>query len=829
MKNIFGKLKKLLPYLVAAIVFITIAVAYCHPVLRGKVLHQGDVNQWKGMAQETLQYYEQTGKSSAWTNSMFSGMPTYQIAGGGSYEVTWYTKVCSALIVFFANITHLFFKNSVLMLIIGYLVGFYILLSSFKVDKWLSIVGSIAITFSSYFFIIIVAGHESKALTLGLMAPVIAGFYLIFRKRYLWGICLTMLYTAFGLFKHPQMSYYIFMMIGVLAIGEIWQHIKEKRFKDMAIAIFLFVMSVLIGAGTGYGNYKSNADYIKETMRGGHSEIVREEVSSNSSTAPGLNFDYATQWSYGIGETFTLMIPNFKGGASGSDIGTDSHFAQVLKSKGLDSQTIKYYSSITPTYWGEQPFTAGPVYVGAIVCLLFVLGLCVVKGPYKWGLLIATLFSILLSWGHNFEWFSRLFFNYFPFYNKFRAVSSILVVAQIAMPLLGFLALREIFEGRVDAGKIKRFLLIALGTTGGISLFFALFGGLIFNFTSSGDAYLAAQFPDWFMEALIDQRAAMFRSDSFRSLVFILLAALLILLFAKQKIKPALFTLLLGVLIVADMWPVNRRYFNDSHFVTSKDNDSYFQKYAYEEEILKDPDPHFRVLNLTTNTFNESRTSYYLKSIGGYHAAKLRRYQDLIDEHLSKMNMSVLNMLNTKYIIVEQGGAAVPMLNEERLGNAWFVDEIILVETPNQESDALRVIDPTTVAVADRKFVDFVTNPRTSADTSASIKLTSYAPDVLTYKSNCSYDKTAVFSEIYYPYGWKAYIDGVPVEHFRVNYLLRALNIPAGNHDIRFEFRPDSVIKGYKVSFAFLGIMYVILIGSIIFGLYRFVVKNEDE
>lgn len=829
MKNIIGKLKKMLPYLVAAAIFIILAVAYCHPVLSGKELKQGDIYQWKGMAQETLQYYEQTGKWSAWTNSMFSGMPTYQIAGGGTNEVTWFTKVCSALSGFFTNLTHLFFKNSVLMIIMGYLIGFYILLSSFKVDKWLAIVGSIAITFSSYFFIIIVAGHESKALTLGLMAPVIAGFYLIFRKKYIWGICLTMLYTAFGLYKHPQMSYYIFMMIAVLALAEIWQHIKEKRFKDMAIAISLFAISVLIGAGTGYGKYKSNADYVKETMRGGHSEIVREEAVDSSSQDSGLSFEYATQWSYGIGETFTLMIPNFKGGASASNLGTDSHFAGALKSKGVDPQAVKYLSSATPTYWGEQPFTAGPVYVGAIICLLFVLGLCIVKGPYKWGLLIATIFSILLSWGHNLEWFTRLFFNYFPFYSKFRAVSSILVVAQIAMPLLGFLALREIFEGRVGSRALKRSLLIAFGVTGGLSLFFALFGGMIFNFTSSADAYMAAQFPAWFMEALVEQRALMFRSDCFRSFVFIVLASLLIFLFVRQKIKPALFTLILGVLILGDMWPVNRRYFNENHFVTKKENDSYFQKYAYEEEILKDTDPHFRVLNLTTNTFNESRTSYYLKSIGGYHAAKLRRYQDLIDEHLTQMNMNALNMLNTKYIIVEQDGTVVPMLNEERLGNAWFVDEIILVETPNQESDMLRDIDPATVAVADIQFADFVSESTTPSDPSAGIELNTYAPDVLTYTSNCLYDKTAVFSEVYYPYGWKAYIDGVPVEHFRVNYLLRALNIPAGKHDIRFEFRPDSVIKGYKVSFAFMGIMYFILISSITFGLYRFFVKQEDE
>ena len=468
MKNIVGKSKKLLPYLVAAAIFILLAVVYCHPVLSGKVLRQGDIYQWKGMAQEVYEYFNKTGNVSKWSGSMFSGMPAYQIAN--IPPQSGFAGFMFKVLNFIYGLLHLFF-DSVLGIIIGYFIGFFILIRSFNINKWLSIVGSIAITLSSYFFIIIVAGHETKALALGLMAPVIAGFYLIFRKKYLWGVCLTMLFTALGFYKHPQMSYYIFMMIGVLAIAEIWQHIKEKRFKDMAIAISLFVLSVLIGAGTGYGNYKSNAEYMTETMRGGHSELVREEAGATSANESGLSFDYATQWSYGIGETFTLMIPNFRGGASSSKIGTDSRFAEALKSRGVDPQTVNYFSSAAPTYWGEQPFTAGPVYVGAIVCLLFVLGLCIVKGPYKWGLLIATLFSVLLSWGHNFEWFSKLFFNYFPLYSKFRAVSSILVVAQIAMPLLGFLALKEIFDKRVDARKLKRSILIAFGVTGGVSLF----------------------------------------------------------------------------------------------------------------------------------------------------------------------------------------------------------------------------------------------------------------------------------------------------------------------------------------------------------------------
>ncbi|MDD2594404.1 MAG: YfhO family protein [Bacteroidales bacterium] len=816
MKNFKEKINGLLPYIVAAIVFILLAVVYCKPMISGKVLSQGDTNQWKGMSQEIMAYHDKTGEWANWTNSMFSGMPSYQIAGG--QPSNGFTKVVNAIWGFLNGLTHLFF-NSILAIIIGYFIGFFILMRSFNINKWLSIVGSIAVTMSSYFFIIIVAGHNTKAETLGMMAPVIAGFFLIFRKKYGWGISLVMLYSALGMMRHPQMSYYMFMMMGIFGIAEIYIHIKEKKIKDLLIGIVLFAASLGVGVGSGYSTLKSNSEYMKETMRGGHSELVKEGDIQNQNADSGLSLEYATQWSYGIDETLTLLIPNYMGGSSNYNIGENSALCRDMIKRGAPKSTAVNVASSLPMYWGEQPFTSGPVYVGAIICFLFVLGVCIVKGPYKWALLISTMFSIFLSWGHNMMWLTELFYKWFPYYDKFRTVSSILVVAEIAMPLLAFLAIKTIMDGDVSKKKIVRGLEISAGITGGICLIFALFGSSICSFTSSSDGYYFQNMPEWLGAGILSERAAMLRSDALRSLLFIVLAAALVWGYSKEKIKFKYFVMILGVLVVLDMWPVNKRFFNDDNFVSKRENVGIFQKMPYEEALLADPDPHFRVLNTTTNTFNESRTSYYFKSIGGYHAAKLRRYQDLIDEHISKYNMNVLNMLNTKYLIISTQEGVQPQFNPDHLGNGWFVDTLAIVNTPNEESDALKSINPAVKAVTDVKFKDFAVNPITAYDSTAVIALTSYAPDVLEYTSHSRYDKTAVFSEIYYPYGWKAYIDGQQVEHFRVNYVLRAMNIPAGDHTIRFEFRPDSIYKGYVVSTGFGAIIILFLIGAVWSGI----------
>lgn len=812
-KGIFSQ--RYLPIIIALAIFVIIAVLYCFPVIQGKVLQQSDVYNYQGAVQESKLHTQATGEHPWWTGSMFSGMPTYQI-GNNRYASTPFIQPLS-------RITRLGFIGA-LGFLIGYLVCFYIMLRSFRVDKWLSIVGAIAIAFSSYFFIIVQAGHNTKALTIAMMAPVIAGFYLIFQKRYALGAIFTMIYSAIGFLLHPQMSYYMCLLIGLLFIGEAYRHCRARQFKELGINTLIFGIALLIGIGTGAGKYFVNQEYLKETMRGGHSELTKDNDIQNKTE--GLNLDYATQWSYGIDETFTLLIPNYMGGSSHYSVGEKSDICETMVRKGISRRDAENFCNGLPTYWGKQPFTSGPVYVGAIVCLLFVLGLLIVEGPYKWTLLAATIFSVVLSWGKNCMGITRFFFDYFPMYNKFRAVSSILVVAEVAMPLLGFLALMTIAEGKIDKKALLKKIYIAAGITGGICLFFAAFGSSIYDFKSVGDAQFAKQLPDWLYTALLDQRASMLRTDALRSFLFIALATASLWLFVNKKLKYGWFVCVLGILIVIDMWPVNKRFFNDSDFVTKKQNESYFKELPYEKMILDhDKDPNFRVLNITSSTFNDARTSYRLKSIGGYSGAKLRRYQDLIDQHISRYNMEVLNMLNTKYFIVKGNNGPTAQLNPDAYGNAWFVDTVLIVNTPNEESDALNNLDLRHQAVTDAKFGKFV-EYHPQDDPMANIQLTEYTPDRLTYRSNSVSDGIAIFSEIYYPYGWHAFIDNQPVEHFRADYTLRALNVPAGSHEISFEFHPDGLRKGNVVSMVCVVLMYGVIIASI--AMY-FVNKKKEK
>lgn len=798
-------LKKLLPYVAAVAIFIALSLAYCSPLMEGKVIQAGDTKSWEGMVHEAKTAMD-NGNPTFWTGSMFCGMPTYQI-GGGVYPGATLDRP-------FRYATHLCFAGT-LAIFIGYFLGFFILLRAFKVNTWLSIIGSIAITLSSYFMIIIAAGHNTKAITLGWMAPVVAGFYLIFQKKYGWGICLTMIYTCLGLMCHPQMSYYIGMLIGVLWFAEIYIHIKEKRWKDLGIGTLCFVLALLLGAATGYGKYKTNSEYASETMRGGHSELVKASDAGNKTS--GLDLDYATQWSYGIDESMTFLIPGFKGNASNYNVGIKSETYQTLVQNNVPRQSAEAFCKNVPTYWGNQPFTAGPVYMGAVVCFLFLLGLLIVKGPYKWALLVATICSVLLSWGHHFMPLTKLFFNYFPMYNKFRAVSSILVVAEITMPLLGFLALKAVMNQEVVRDKWIKSMWISAGITGGLCLFFALFGSMIYDFTASNDAQIFAQLPQWLTGAIIADRASMMRVDAFRSLVFIALAAVLMWLYGKGKLKTAWFIPLIGILVLCDLWPVDKRYFNNDNFVSKTQDKNYFKKLPYEDQLLStETDPNYRVLNLTTNTFNESRTSYYFKSIGGYHAAKLRRYQDLIEQHISKMHMPVLDMLNTKYFFVSgPNGQVQVQRNPNAMGNAWFIDSLIVVNTPNEECDALGTINLRHSAVCDAQFAGFVKDFVPHHDSTATVRLLTYAPNQLEYECTTAQPGTIVFSEIYYPYGWKVFIDDQPTAHFRANYTLRALNVPAGQHRIRFVFDPDSVRQGGKVTVVAYSIIYVIIIGFV--------------
>ena len=801
--------KKYGAFLVAAVLFIAATVIYCFPVTQGKVVFAADSQLAQAAVQESVEYTQQTGRHSWWNSAMFSGMPNYQI-GGGQYKSSKFLAPLKSILQRGHWHTPWIF--------IIYFFCFFILMLSFDINKWLAIVGSFALTLSSYFIVIIAAAHNSKTSTIALMSVVLAGFYLIYRKKYGIGVILTLIFTAVGFSAHPQMAYYIFMLIGLLWLAELATHLKEKRIRDFLIATALFVCAVGIGIGTNSSNVFANAEYAAETMRGGHSDLVEE---GQESSANGLDIEYATQWSYGIDESFSFLIPGFMGGSSTYCLKKDSDLYKTLISHGVEKRSATSFCNMAPLYWGDQPFTAGNVYMGAIVCFLFLLGLLIVPGSYKWALLAATLFSSALALGHNCMWLTEFFFKYFPLYNKFRAVSSILIVAEIAMPLLGFLAVKALMDGSVPKEKATKSILIAGGITGGLCLFFALLGPAIFSFTSGYDAMLTQQMPGWAYDALIDERIKLFRSDSFRSFLFIAASALVLYLFCRDKLKTGWMIAALGILVVLDMWPVDRRYFNDNNFVAKKENRNLFEMLPFEERLLKDPE-YFRVMNCADNTFSESRTSYRLKSIGGYSAAKLRRYQDLIDRHLTQMHLPVIGMLNGKYIITpDEGGQPLIRLNPYALGNAWFVEKLIPVDGANAEIDSLMTISLETEAVIDKEFVPMASSLEPGIPDKADIRLTAHTPETLDYEVTSSEPSVVVFSEIYYPHGWKASIDGSPADHFRVNYLLRAMNVPAGQHKIHFVFDPDSVRKGDTIAIIFCILMYLITFGIIAAALVK--------
>ena len=844
--------KKILPYAVAIVAFVAVAMIYCAPILEGKVLVQGDVNNWKGAAQEARAFYDVNGTRTWWTNSMFGGMPTYQITGSlPSGEVR------NSM----AKIAHLGMEGGweAIGILFAYFFGFFLMLRCFKVNPWLSIIGGLAIGFSTYFLLIIPAGHITKAMALGFLAPVIGGFYAIFRKQYWLGAPLMVLYGILSINLHPQMTYYIFMLIGIMACAELYIHIKEKAWKDLGVSVGVVVLCLLLIVGTKLSWLEMNQNYLKETMRGGHSELTR--AGDDKSKPAGLDLDYATAWSYGVDETMTFLIPNWEGGASGYNVGEKSQLCETMKQNGVPKRSAEQFCQQVPTYRGEKAFTSGPVYMGAIICFLFVLGLLVVSGPYKWALLVGTLFSVALAWGRNMMWLTELFFNCFPMYNKFRAVESILVVAEITMPLLGIIALQQVVEKKLAWDKLKISIFTAAGITGGLCLAFALFGGAV-DVTSSYDSQWVSQVPAWLRDAIFAERVAMIKADAWRSLIFIVLGAGLLYWYAwkslslntKHSTLNYVLYAALAVLVLADMIPVNKRFFGNDNFVKSKDAERYFAIQSYEEQILEDQS-YYRVLNLATNTFNDARTSYRLKSIGGYSAAKLRRYQDLIDEHISReMNpllqtvmrtqgfmlpdenagkdFPVLNMLNMKYAVVPtQGSRQVPVMNPYAMGNCWFVDEVVLVDTPDEECAALRTLDLHKQAVADKKYAAVldVTKPELvplMAFDKNVIELTSYAPNSLEYVAMTEHNKVAVFSEIYYPHDWHLYIldkegkNSVEIPLARVNYTLRAAVIPAGAHKLRMVFEPHA-LKTDKASMAILILALLLSAGSLTYPLWR--------
>ncbi len=794
------KLGKLLPYIGCIAIFLVISIAYfSSAVFEDKVLFQADTQQGIAINQEKNIFLEQTGETTRWTNSLFGGMPTYQ--SSPSYAINPIIKVIT-------NIYSLFLSSPASLIFIM-MLGFFILLQTLRVRKDLSVVGAIMYAFSSYFFILIEAGHIWKFITLAYIPPTIAGILLAYRGKYLAGAALAALFAALQINgNHVQMTYYFLFVIAALVIGIFIDKLKQKQLPQFFKASSMLALAAVLAAGINISNLYHTYEYSKQTMRGGSELVVEGEQAIENG---GLDHSYITQWSYGKAETLTLLIPNYVGGATGS-LGQNEIAAAEAKPQ------FKQYFAQFNQYWGDQPFTSGPVYIGAFVLFLAILSLFILKGTFVWSLWAVTVLTIMLSWGKNYMWLTELFIDYFPLYNKFRAVSSLLVVAEFTLPLLAILTLKKIIEQPTIIKEKINGVYVAIASTAGVALVAALMPSLFSSFLSDQEAasYLqqASQQPQ-LMELLNnvkDARKAIFSSDAWRSFWIIASSLVALFLFVSGKIKANIMVIIIGVISLFDLWSVDKRYINDSNFTQARKLENPFPMTAADREILKDKDPNYRVLNLTTNTFNDAATSYYHKSIGGYHAAKLQRYQDIINYHFGqKITPQVIDMLNTKYVIQpDEKGQPQAVINPQAMGNAWFVDNITWVDTPNQEIEALYTFDPATTAVINKKF-DKTINAQTNLrkDSLAQIKLVEYKPNEIRYQSNNSADGLAVFSEIYYP-GWEATIDGKPVDIVQADYILRAIEVPAGQHEIVLTFKPQTVDTTETISYICFAIMLII-------------------
>ena len=834
-------MKKLLPDLIAILAFVLLSFAYFFPAdIENRILFQHDTAAGAGAGQEVKEYYEQTGERSRWTNSLFGGMPMYQIAP--SYDSTkslqWVQKAYQLFLPDYVCLTFML------------MLGFYILLRVFGIPVWLAGLGGIMWAFSSYFFILISAGHIWKFITLAYVPPTIAGIVLAYRGKLLWGGILTALFVALQITSnHVQMSYYFFFVI-LFFVGAYFEKAwRTKTLPQFFKASAVLIVAALVGIAANVSNLYHTYAYSKETMRG-KSELVQTGDAAKQ-TSSGLDRDYITQWSYGIDETLTLLVPNFKGGAS----------AALSQSETAMSKANPMYSSLYGSltqYFGTQPMTSGPVYVGAFVLFLFVLGCFIVKGPLKWALIGATFFSIVLSWGKNFMPLTDFFIDYVPLYNKFRAVSSILVIAEFTIPLLAIFALKRLLEEPEILKQEKKPLGISLLLTAGIALLLAVAPGSI------GSGYVPAQEAQMLQNAVNQQmipanelsgilanlgemRAELVSSDALRSFIIIGIGCSLLWLYASGKLRSSLTIAGITILCLADMWGVNKRYLNDAQFVPHSIRTETFTKTNTDELILQDTSLDYRVLNFATSTFDDNNTSYWHKSVGGYHPAKLRRYQEMIEHHISPEMQAaykaiataggemdsvdankfrVLNMLNTKYFIFPAGQQrqTVPILNPHAYGNAWFVNKVQYVNNANEEIDALDSIIPTETAVVDARFKDVLKGATESyKDSLSSIRLTSYAPNRLTYETNNAQDGIAVFSEIYYPDGWHVTIDGQPAELARADYILRTMYVPAGQHTIEMLFDPTSLHVTEGIAYGALALLVIGIIVAVLITKRKYV------
>lgn len=830
-------IKLILPDLLAVVAFVLLSLAYFFPAaLEGRVLAQHDAVAGIGSGVEMQEYQQRTGERTRWTNALFGGMPTYQMAP--SYDSTDLLKTIG-------DIYHLYLPGSVWLVFIM-LLGFYILLRAFDFRVWMAALGAVLWAFSSYYFIIIAAGHIWKFVTLAYIPPTIAGIVLAYRGKYLWGGIVTALFLALQIqSNHIQMSYYFCFVMLFMAIAfgvDAW---KKKEMPRFVKATCTLVVAAAIGACVNLSNLYHTWQYSKESMRG-KSELVKAD--DGNQTDSGLERDYITAWSYGIGETWSLLVPNVKGGASNRGDKPMLMSDNATAMEKADPQFAPLYSQLTQ-YWGEQPGTSGPVYVGAFVLMLFVLGCFIVKGPMKWALLAATVLSILLSWGKNFMGFTDFFIDYVPMYSKFRTVASILVIAEFTIPLLAMMALREIFlRPQLIREQFKPFVASFL-LTGGVAFLFAIMPTVFFSsFISSAEmGALQSSLPSEYVAPIIsnltDMRVAMFTADAWRSFFVVLIGTLLLLFFAMGRLKAKATLGLVAVLCLIDLWSVDKRYLCDEMYVEKQSvaREKLFQPSPADKVILEDKALDYRVLNLATNTFNENETSYFHKSIGGYNAAKLRRYQEMIEEHIAPemqalykevataggdMTLAndsvfpVINMLNTRWFILPGAdGQTFPLQNPYAFGNAWFVSDIQEAANANEEIDALHHIDPRHTAVVDRRFTAIVGQAQ-AVDSTCTAVMKTYDANRLTYEVNSPKGGVVVFSEIYYP-GWQAFIDGREVEVGRADYILRALQVPAGKHEVVMTFDPVSLHTTETIAYIALALLLVGILAGIVLHIRR--------
>lgn len=790
--------KSALPHIIAVLLFTVISFAYFFPVLEGKKINAHDTKVYEGSSKEISNYREKHGGEPLWTNSMFGGMPAYTISV--KYPGNLFKHLDNFLKAFKTPVAALFLS----------MLGFYIMLLLFGVNPWLAIAGAIAYGFSSYLFVCLSAGHNTKAYAMAYMAPVIGSVVYSFRRNLLTGASLFALFLSFQIMaNHVQITYYTGIIVLVFGIFELVHAVKSRMIPSFLKSLGVLVVAALIAFSVNFASLYSTWEYSKESTRG------KSELTTAAGTSEkGLDPEYITQWSYGIDESMTFLIPNFRGGAS-APFDSNSETVKALRKNNMGQAQGQLYR-----YWGKQPSTSGPVYFGAVVLFLFVLGLMVTKGREKWWILTAALLSLFLSWGKNLMPLTTLFIDFFPGYNKFRAVSMTLVMAGVLVPLLGVLALREISEGGVNREKAARSVHIAAMITGGLAFIFFLIPGLAGSFLRPDEMAL----PDsvaWIKDAMAADRKMMIRTDALRSSLFIAGAAAIIWFYLKNKLKPAYALLGLTALFLIDQVPVDARFLGKSSFETKRASANSFAPSEADKIIMGDEDE-FRVLNLTVSVFNDASTSYHHHSIGGYSGAKMKRYQELIETSLSDDinslitnlrtattmeeaegalgSLGILNMLNTRYIILDPGSA--PLVNRHAAGNAWLVNRVTLAENADAELLAVKTINPKEEAVVDRRFAELIGVDETAGTPGDTIFLTSYEPNLLTYKAELSSERVAIFSEIYYKYGWKASVDDKPADHFRANYVLRGMTLPAGSHTVTFMFDPESYRIGNRVSLA---------------------------